>query len=74
MAVPITIAGQDITAGRPTRLFGGKNTGIRVVHFDVAPDGRRFLALVADEGTEVAAVHLLLDWQPAGEQAAPPRG
>ena len=74
MAVPITIAGQDFTAGRPTRLFGGKNTGIRVVHFDVAPDGRRFLALVADEGTEGAAVHLLLDWQPAGEQAAPPRG
>ena len=67
MAVPIMITGENFTAGRPTRLFGGKNTGSRLVHFDVAPDGRRFLALMADEGVEAMAVRLLLDWHPPRE-------
>jgi len=65
MAVPIAPAGPDFAAGRPIRLFGGKNAGMRVVHFDNAPDGKRFLVIMAGEGVDSTEVRLILNWQPS---------
>ena len=64
MAVPIVPAGQDFAAGRPVRLFGGKNAGMRVVHFDNMPDGKRFLVIMAGEGVEGTEVRLIVNWPP----------
>jgi Tol biopolymer transport system component len=63
VAVPIDIAGKEISAGRPVRLFGGRDSRLRVWHFDPSPDGTRFLVLSLTEGAEATPVHFVSGWQ-----------
>jgi Tol biopolymer transport system component len=53
----------EITAGRPVRLFGGRDSRLRVWHFDPGADGTRFLVLSLNEGTDSTPVHFVSGWQ-----------
>ena len=63
VAVPIDTTGADIRAGRPARLFGGRDSRLRVWHYQPAPDGQRFLVLNLSDDSDAAPVHLITGWQ-----------
>jgi Tol biopolymer transport system component len=63
VAVPISINGTDLSAGRPVRLFGGRDSRLRVWHFDPGADGNRFLVLSLNDGVDATPVHFVSGWQ-----------
>jgi Tol biopolymer transport system component len=63
VAVPMSLEGSEAIAGRPVRLFGGRDSRLRVWHFDPGPDGTRFLVLSLNEGAQATPVHFVSGWQ-----------
>jgi len=63
VAVPIASVGGELRPGRPVRLFGGRDSSLRVWHFDPSADGQRFLVLSLNENSETTPVHLVTGWQ-----------
>lgn len=63
VAVPIEYVDGDLRPGRPVRLFGGRDSQLRVWHFDPAPDGSRFLILPLNETIETTPIHYVTGWQ-----------
>jgi hypothetical protein len=62
-AVPLTVDGGDLRAGRPVRLFGGGDSRLRVWHYDPGADGSRFLVLTLNDAFSATPVHFLSGWQ-----------
>ena len=63
VAVPIASVGGELRPGRPVRLFGGRDSSLRVWHFDPSADGQRFLVLSLNENAAATPVHLVTGWQ-----------
>jgi len=55
-----------LSAGRPRRLFAGRylqpSPTRSLRHYDVSPDGERFLMIQSEEETGPAQFHLVLNW------------
>jgi len=60
MAVDIVPTGGSVRAGAAAELF--KVTLPTPTRFDVTPDGRRFLAIQAEPGSEPARLEIVLNW------------
>ena len=63
VSVPIALEGGELRPGRPVRLFGGRDSRLRVWHYDASRDGQRFLVLSLNENPEASPVHLVTGWQ-----------
>ena len=68
MAVPMTIKGSALEPGTPmmlfqTRIWGGGTNATQGQQYDVAPDGRFLINVVAKDAA-AAPITLLLNWKP----------
>jgi Tol biopolymer transport system component len=56
----VNVKGNELQIGAPQELFSA-NTGALGVHYDVAPDGRRFLVNVSGDDIQTP-LHLVMNW------------
>ncbi|MHC4174202.1 MAG: hypothetical protein ACYTBX_09485 [Planctomycetota bacterium] len=72
MVVTVEIV-PKFSVSAPEKLFSGRYESTRVeANYDITPDGKRFIMIKAEEGSEPTQVNIVLNWSEKLKHLVPP--